>query len=590
MQLIEKNPGPQSGSRRVLFVLKLVLILVVITILIYVASHYDKQVSLLNVPKNPDSLCPLVKKINPLPLLSSNGSQDTLEAILRSPEYRKRSLSKLQGAIRVPTEIFDDMSWSPDKKNATWEDLFESDTRWKLFKKFHKYLENAFPLVHKHLTLETPNKLALVYTWKGSDSSLKPILLTAHQDVVPVPPETARKWKHPPFEAFYDEKSGYLSGRGVSDCKNLLIGLLEAVEILLDDGTFKPKRTIVLGFGYDEEAQGQGAQHINDHLLEIYGEESILMIVDEGDDGYFTQQGLNIIAPAVGEKGYLDLFIELNTPGGHSSIPPVHSGIGLMSLLVAQIEHTQFESQLTSVNPTLNQLYCLAEHSPVIKKSLKSDILRSHFDPGANNRVIEYLNKDHEMSFLLKTSQAVDIVRGGIKVNALPEVVELLVNHRIAVEDSVALTRNKIVNDMLVIAREFDLGVIVDEKYILEPTAHGYFNYTSLSALEPAPVTPSSGPIWELFGGSLLYLYEDLLNIETDNQFVFAPFLSIGNTDTKLYWELTKHIYRYQPGLPQKDSRIHAIDETLLFDSHLAVVAFYYYFLQVADTFRDPSQ
>ncbi|KAG7192352.1 uncharacterized protein KQ657_001750 [Scheffersomyces spartinae] len=590
MQLTEKKPVPTGSSRKYGFIVTLLGILVLITLSLYKGgSGTFNSIILLTVPKQPDSLCPLVKKINPIPILSSNGSLDTLNDILHSKEYRNKSLSKFQGALRIPTQIFDEMAWTLDKSDdeVTWKDLFESDERWQVFQEFHQYLKKTFPLVHEHLKLETPNKLALVYTWKGSDTSLKPILLTAHQDVVPVPPETEAKWHHPAFDAFYDEETGYVTARGVSDCKNLLIGLLEAVETLLEEGTFQPKRTIILGFGYDEESRGEGALHIHDHLIQVYGEDSILMIVDEGNDGYFVEQGLNIIAPSVGEKGYLDLSIQLNTPGGHSSIPPAHTGIGLMSLLVAQIEHAPFKPQLSGANPTLNQLYCLAEHSPTIGKSLKSDILKSHFDPGANGRIIDYISQSHVMSYLLKTSQAADIVRGGLKVNALPEVVELLVNHRIAVEDSVASTRDKIVKDILVIAREFDLGVVVDGEEIRETSIHGYFNYTSQSTLEPAPVTPTSGPVWELFGGSLLYLYEDLLKVDNGNQFVFAPALSIGNTDTKRYWDLTKHIYRYQPAVPQKNSQIHAIDEQLLFDSHLTVVAFYYYFLQVADSFRE---
>lgn len=73
------------------------------------------------------------------------------------------------------------------------------DSRWDIFADFHEYLERRFPLVcvlqtlwrasheysihlsHKHLLKNTTNLYALVYHWQGSDASLKPILLTAHQ-------------------------------------------------------------------------------------------------------------------------------------------------------------------------------------------------------------------------------------------------------------------------------------------------------------------------------------------------------------------------------------------------------------------------
>lgn len=39
---------------------------------------------------------------------------------------------------------------------------------------------------------------------------------------------------------------------GASDCKNNLVGILDALEFLLDHN-FNPKRTILAAFGFDEE-------------------------------------------------------------------------------------------------------------------------------------------------------------------------------------------------------------------------------------------------------------------------------------------------------------------------------------------------
>lgn len=76
-------------------------------------------------------------------------------------------------------------------------------------------------------------------------------MLMAHQDVVPGGP--SEKWTHPPFEPYYDGK--YLFGRGSSDCKNNLVGILSAVESLLEQA-WRPNRTLILAFGFDEETGG----------------------------------------------------------------------------------------------------------------------------------------------------------------------------------------------------------------------------------------------------------------------------------------------------------------------------------------------
>jgi Gly-Xaa carboxypeptidase len=74
-----------------------------------------------------------------------------------------------------------------------------------------------------------------------------------------------------------------------------------SVETLLKHG-FKPKRTVVLAFGFDEEVGGaRGAGTLGPYLEETYGTDGIAMIVDEGG-GITEQYGAKFAAPAIGEK------------------------------------------------------------------------------------------------------------------------------------------------------------------------------------------------------------------------------------------------------------------------------------------------
>ena len=527
-------------------------------------------------PHEPNSLCPIVPKIDPSDVLHN---PDTINYILSDKSFHTSVRKKLLNAVKIPTEIFDGMENPQSVKSL--KELYELDPRWKPFEKFHDYLEKTYPLVHKHLQLKKINKFGLVYTWKGKDTSKKPIMLTAHQDVVPVPHETIDQWTFPPFEGGFDGK--YLYGRGVSDCKNLLIALMGTIELLLEEDKFKPQRTIILAFGYDEEAAGKGAEEISDYLVNKYGPDSILQIIDEGDEGYQEIEGVKLVLPATGEKGHLNSVIDLFTPGGHLSVPPRHTSIGIMSQLITEIEDKEFSPILTNNNPVLGQLYCLAEHSKILNKSIKRDILKAQIDQNANQRVVEYLSKDAETKYLITTSQAVDIIEGGVKSNALPEHVSVVVNSRIAVEENVNTVVSKLKADISTIADKFNLGLIIDNQEIIEPTEHGYFNYSLIESLEPAPVSPINGESWNIFGGSLRYLYEDLIFPDSNDTFIVAPFLSTGNTDTKSYWDLTRNIYRYQPSIATKNSNIHSIDEKLDFEGHFHIIAFYYYYLQLVD-------
>ena len=124
----------------------------------------------------------------------------------------------------------------------------------------------------------------------------------AHQDVVPVLPATKDKWTYPPFSAHFDGK--YVWGRGASDCKNILVGILEAFETLLEKD-FRPERSVMAAFGFDEEISGpQGAKFLAAHIEGTRGKDSIELIVDEGGGfGFKEMYGALFALPAVGEKG-----------------------------------------------------------------------------------------------------------------------------------------------------------------------------------------------------------------------------------------------------------------------------------------------
>lgn len=124
----------------------------------------------------------------------------------------KEVLAKLlSGAVQVNTTGYDD---SPP--------VSDDPQRWEvIFSPFREYLYSAFPEVHfsPSINLERVNQHGLLYTWKGSQNHLKPIIFTAHQDVVPVDPDTLDRWDYGPFSGHIDLEKGLIYGRGASDDK-----------------------------------------------------------------------------------------------------------------------------------------------------------------------------------------------------------------------------------------------------------------------------------------------------------------------------------------------------------------------------------
>lgn len=97
---------------------------------------------------------------------------------ISSPTFKNATIKRLSDAVKIKTETFDDLG------------EVGVDKRWEVFYTFADYLEKTFPLVHEKLKVEKVNTHALLYTWQGSNADLKPTVLMAHQDTIPVPVDT----------------------------------------------------------------------------------------------------------------------------------------------------------------------------------------------------------------------------------------------------------------------------------------------------------------------------------------------------------------------------------------------------------------
>lgn len=516
--------------------------------------------------------CDNPASVQPPSYKNGNGN-GTVEVITYDPEYRVQAVEKLLGSVRIPTESFD-----------THLDPSEYPEQYKNFTRLHEYFRKTYPEVYKVLKVEkTKYEYSMVYIWEGSEPSLKPLVLAGHQDVVPVNAETLDQWEYPPYDGVYDGTNVY--GRGVSDCKSVVNSVLESIELLIKEGV-TPKRTLVLAFGFDEEVGGgYGAQTINEFLLEKFGPDGIYAIVDEGGNAVEKLDDTYFALPAVGEKGSINSVIQLNTKGGHSSAPPENTGIGIMADLIHTIESEPFEPYIDVSNPFLKYLYCMVEHTTKDDIGLpRDDIAKFEHNKDANKNVVEWVNGNTKFKWLAKTTQAADIFHSGIKVNALPELSTLFINHRINIGSTCQQTQDKIKKQVTAIAQKYGLGLTIKDEVIIQDNAGiGSFVYDTTECLEPAPITPTTGnPVWDTFAGTVRHILEDITY--PGAKVVVAPSITTGNTDTAKYWNLTKNIFRYRFSIQNAvlEGHIHGVNETMPADSYLNMIAFYYEYIQNA--------
>lgn len=394
---------------------------------------------------------------------------------------------------------------------------------------------------HKRAKLEKINTLGLLYTIEGSDESLKPVLLMAHQDVVPVADEST--WTYPPFDAVYD--GDYIWGRGASDDKNSLTAVLSAFETLLSNGDWAPKRSFVLAFGFDEECSGfRGAAKIGAVLTERYGKDSFAAILDEGGLGLKEIGNALYVLPAVTEKGHINIFFELDVVGGHSSIPFPHTGIGIIAEIITELESHPFKAELIEDGPVHSHIQCQARYSPEAYPDL-TDLVRRGDLEGITHWLVR---ASRDTQYIVQTSQAADIINGGQKLNAMPEKIFLGVNYRVAHHNSLAEVQHNAVRRVRSIVKKYGLtlkpyegddeyqqyvaGLEFEDRVESEEVIDykGTLVLSTQGKSHPSPISPTSGPAWDVLAGTIRHTFA------FDNGTVVpAGEIMTGNTDTRHY-------------------------------------------------------
>lgn len=188
------------------------------------------------------------------------------------------------------------------------------------FLNLHAWLQQTYPAFHAVARREVINELSLLYTWEGSDPGQPPIVLLAHQDVVPVPDDTRAAWRVDPFGGVIQEDA--IWGRGSIDDKGSLVTLMEAAEFLARQGR-QPVRTIIFAFGHDEEIGGDDGAIAMAEALKARGVRA-WFVLDEGmaaiDNHPLTGGPASMIG--IAERGFGTLRVHAVGQPGHSSMPP----------------------------------------------------------------------------------------------------------------------------------------------------------------------------------------------------------------------------------------------------------------------------
>jgi carboxypeptidase PM20D1 len=391
------------------------------------------------------------------------------------------------------------------------------------------WLVATYPAAHAAMTRETvPGTLTLLYTWKGSDPSLKPLLLMAHQDVVPVNIGTEGDWTGAPFAG--EIIDGYVYGRGAIDDKGNLVGLMEAAEGLAASG-FQPQRTVMFMFGHDEEVLGSGAQ-AGVALLKSRGIEPE-MALDEGfmviDPSPITGKSMAFVG--VSEKGYITLKLTVVAAGGHSSQPPRNSADVALARAIVALDENQMPADFSK--PPVSELFLASgQDMPFMQRMALANLWLFQ---GAVEASMANVPAGNAM---IRTTTAPTMLSGSAKENVLPQRAMAMVNFRIHPNDTP--------ESVMAHAKEVTKDI---EGLEIEIGGDGISSPAS-------PVSPTDNRAYAVLAS---------VAAEVGNGAPVAPALVIGATDSRHASAITPNIYRFAPALmsPEDLTGFHGTNERI---------------------------
>ena len=255
--------------------------------------------------------------------------------------------------------------------------------------------------------LETvPGRDSITARLKGNGSK-KPILLMAHEDVVPV---DRSHWTVDPFAAM--EKDGMIWGRGASDDKAMLAANLEVFLQLKRMKIPLSRDVIFLAEASEEASSPAGMSAI---VSRYWDKLACEFALNEGGGSLVENGKIRYIGVSTAEKLPRGARLDATGSSGHGSVPRVDNAVTHLAAAVAKAGEWETASRL---NETTAEFF---KRLATISPPEEAAWYRNPLDPKVQ---AELRVKKPQYYSMLRTSVVPTMLKAGIKSNVIPPTAE----------------------------------------------------------------------------------------------------------------------------------------------------------------------
>lgn len=406
------------------------------------------------------------------------------------------------------------------------------------YEEFQKLLENLYPNIYDKGEKVIINGSLLIKI-KGKNSTLKPMLVMSHTDVV----EADGEWKYPAFSGEIAE--GCVWGRGTVDTKGSLCAFFEATEDLLKEG-FIPESDLYLASSIDEETMGEGAKSTVEYLKNNGVELGI--VLDEG--------GAIVESPMVGltgwyamlgimEKGQANVEFIAKSLGGHASTPTNNTPIARLSAFVNEVNtKSPFKKEINK--PTMDMFKEMSKSMCQPYKFLFKNV--GIFSPILKNILPKVSAQANAM---VTTTCAFTMASGSMAPNIIPDTASVTANMRFVIHQPMKESL-KIIEG-------------VAKKYNIEMNV--------LYSHDCSKVTSINSENYKYLCTCIESVFKDVRPI---------PYTVLAATDSRHYNDICECVVRFSPLRLNKQqlNSPHGLDENVSIDALYEATLFYRYFIE----------